>query len=537
MLYSPREPVDHDTDIYHLHNHVSSSNSSAAREVSTTLTCEVIVQLLTTHNKHQFHDSQSSSHHTIQTLHENHSMRRFNHYDRRIERPHTGRHRFRVPGIVKRNTRVGYMYHGTGTVRVPGTGPVAALAAWSVCERLIHMSDVRGSRSAGGRGQSEAAASTYLYDPVASIEGVRTPPMLPLGFRASRTRGGEACMHTRSARRFDGAAVERGATAGARTAVLLAVVVTLACGSVSPQRPLRLQGAPTPPTISGYSHAPQWRQLSEAPATQHRDSVDCRRLRHRQCCTAQGARIGAAGITPEYARPGRVNGVANLPCAQALHQLLYGLHCTADGAYWSTNSTNGSLTVCTDLCQRIEDTCGDVTGFTPTDVRRHGGQGSMSALNSSSYCLNLAARVGGSWGGGWVEVATCSGLGGDFESCGSAASSAAAAVALACVPRRTCARPCLGGSVQDMAEREAQVLSQGWAAHERGQCAAWMVENEQDPVHCGVFNIHAWQTHYTREGWARFRSRQACETHYKAYHCAACEGGSLGLRDVWEEWR
>jgi hypothetical protein len=35
----------------------------------TTLTCEVIVQQLTTHNKHQFHDSQSSSHHTKQTLH------------------------------------------------------------------------------------------------------------------------------------------------------------------------------------------------------------------------------------------------------------------------------------------------------------------------------------------------------------------------------------------------------------------------------------------------------------------------------------
>jgi hypothetical protein len=34
----------------------------------TTLTCEVIVQQLTTHNKHQFHDSQSSSHHTKQTL-------------------------------------------------------------------------------------------------------------------------------------------------------------------------------------------------------------------------------------------------------------------------------------------------------------------------------------------------------------------------------------------------------------------------------------------------------------------------------------
>jgi hypothetical protein len=33
-----------------------------------TPTCEVIVQQLTTHNKHQFHDSQSSSHHTIQTL-------------------------------------------------------------------------------------------------------------------------------------------------------------------------------------------------------------------------------------------------------------------------------------------------------------------------------------------------------------------------------------------------------------------------------------------------------------------------------------
>eukprot|EP01047_Picozoa_sp_COSAG01_P074773 COSAG01_NODE_12600_length_1712_cov_14.736516_1_plen_542_part_10 len=407
--------------------------------------------------------------------------------------------------------------------------------AWLCLRKLTHGmgSSSRSGSPIAGRGSRRQLP---LPTSTASIEGARAPPMLPLRFRASRTRGGEACMHTRSARRFDGAAVERGATAGARTAVLLAVVVTLACGSVSPQRPLRLQGAPTPP-LPGYSRAPQWRQLSEAPATQHRDSVDCRRLRHRQCCTAQGARIGAAGITPEYARPGRVNGVANLPCAQALHQLLYGLHCTADGAYWSTNSTNGSLTVCTDLCQRIEDTCGDVTGFTPTDVRRHGGQGSTSALNSSSYCLNLAARVGGSWGGGWVDVAsTCSGLGlvGDFESCGSAASSAAA---VACVPRRACARPCLGGSVQDMAEREAEVLSQGWAAHERGQCAAWMVENEQDPVHCGVFNIHAWQTHYTREGWARFRSRQACEAHYKAYHCAACEGGALGLRDVWEEWR
>jgi hypothetical protein len=39
-------------------------------QVLTTLTCEVIVQQLTTHNKHQFHDSQSSSHHTKQTLHD-----------------------------------------------------------------------------------------------------------------------------------------------------------------------------------------------------------------------------------------------------------------------------------------------------------------------------------------------------------------------------------------------------------------------------------------------------------------------------------
>jgi hypothetical protein len=71
MLHSTRKPVDHDTDIYYLYNHVSSGNSSVARKVLATLTCEVIVQQLTTHNKHQFHDSQSSSHHTIQTLHVN----------------------------------------------------------------------------------------------------------------------------------------------------------------------------------------------------------------------------------------------------------------------------------------------------------------------------------------------------------------------------------------------------------------------------------------------------------------------------------
>ena len=68
MPHSTRKPVDHDTDIYYLYNHVSSGNSSVARKVLATLTCEVIVQQLTTHNKHQFHDSQSSSHHTIQTL-------------------------------------------------------------------------------------------------------------------------------------------------------------------------------------------------------------------------------------------------------------------------------------------------------------------------------------------------------------------------------------------------------------------------------------------------------------------------------------
>eukprot|EP01047_Picozoa_sp_COSAG01_P024541 COSAG01_NODE_1520_length_10029_cov_26.551374_7_plen_218_part_00 len=68
MPHSTRKPVDHDTDIYYLYNHVSSGNSSVATKVLATLTCEVIVQQLTTHNKHQFHDSQSSSHHTIQTL-------------------------------------------------------------------------------------------------------------------------------------------------------------------------------------------------------------------------------------------------------------------------------------------------------------------------------------------------------------------------------------------------------------------------------------------------------------------------------------
>jgi hypothetical protein len=69
MPHSTQKPVDHDTDTYYLYNHVSSGNSSVARKVLATPTCEVYSQQLTTHNKHQFHDSQSSSHHTIQTLH------------------------------------------------------------------------------------------------------------------------------------------------------------------------------------------------------------------------------------------------------------------------------------------------------------------------------------------------------------------------------------------------------------------------------------------------------------------------------------
>ena len=79
--------------------------------------------------------------------------------------------------------------------------------------------------------------------------------------------------------------------------------------------------------------------------------------------------------------------------------------------------------------------CGAIAGLTAGDIGN----------TYADYCLNLAAHVGGSWGGGAPEPDVCDALmpAGSFETCGGR-----------CVPRGSCdGVPCLPNSEGAVAAR------------------------------------------------------------------------------------
>ena len=175
-----------------------------------------------------------------------------------------------------------------------------------------------------------------------------------------------------------------------------------------------------------------------------------------------------------------MDGWYNQECANQLQLLLHGLHCTLDGAYWQPGRASGRLTVCSDFCRSVELECSAIAGLTAGDI----------GDTYAEYCLNLAAHVGGSWGGGVPEPDVCDALmpAGSFETCGGR-----------CVPRGSCdGVPCLPNSEGAVAAREGAVGLKGWEPRDAAGCAAWMAQNMLDPALCDDFNIYAWQTHYTR---------------------------------------